>query len=159
MANGIKIANTLSEIDTECFIPHQEILDLLEETRNPDPAEVRDILAKAMNKERLLPRETATLLNTEDPELVEEIFQTAKKLKQQVYGNRIVLFAPLYVGNECINGCLYCGFRMENKELIRKTLTDEELEQELYALTSRGHKRLIVVFGNTPCIHPNTLQV
>jgi len=66
-----------------------------EETRNPDPAEVRDILAKAMNKERLLPRETATLLNTEDPELVEEIFQTAKKLKQQVYGNRIVLFAPL----------------------------------------------------------------
>jgi len=112
-----------------------------------------------MNKERLLPRETATLLNTEDPELVEEIFQTAKKLKQQVYGNRIVLFAPLYVGNECINGCLYCSFRVENKELIRKTLTDEELEQELYALTSRGHKRLIVVFGNIPCIHPNTLQV
>jgi len=70
--------------------------------------------------------------------LVEEIFQTAKKLKQQVYGNRIVLFAPLYVGNECINGCLYCGFRVENKELIRKTLTDEELEQELYALTSVG---------------------
>lgn len=154
MANGIKIANTLSESDTECFIPHQEIFDLLEETRNPDPAEVRDILAKAMNKERLLPRETATLLNTEDPELVEEIFQTAKKLKQQVYGNRIVLFAPLYVGNECINGCLYCGFRVENKELIRKTLTDEELEKELYALTSRGHKRLIVVFGEHPMYSP-----
>ncbi len=146
------ISNRIKE--AESFIPHDEIYQLLESTKNPDRNLIEQIIAKSLNKQRLTPRETAFLLNAEDPELVEMIFHAARELKQKIYGNRIVLFAPLYVGNECINGCLYCGFRSQNKQVIRKTLTDEELNSELKALTSKGHKRLIVVFGEHPMYSP-----
>lgn len=140
--------------EEESFIPHGEIEELLEKTRNPETRKIESIISKAMQKERLSPEETATLLNADKPEQVELIMSAAQKLKEEIYGNRIVLFAPLYIGNLCINNCQYCGFRTENTVVVRKTLKDEELESELYVLTSKGHKRLIVVFGEHPVYSP-----
>ena len=116
----------------------------------PDVGRVRAIIEKSMAKESLRQEETAVLLNAEAPELVEEIFQAARELKRRVYGNRIVLFAPLYIGNDCINDCRYCAFRRSNKEAIRRTLSKEELCDQLRTLESKGHKRLILVFGEHP---------
>ncbi len=106
--------------------------------------------AKSLSKQRLEPEETATLINAGDPELIEEIKQGARDLKTMVYGNRIVLFAPLYIGNDCVNDCTYCGFRSSNRDTLRKTLTMEELGNEVAALEDRGHKRLILVYGEHP---------
>jgi 2-iminoacetate synthase len=141
------------KIDTtglESFIPEDAIFQTLENTKNPTSERVREIIAKSLDKNRLDPEEMAVLLNTEDQELLEEIFEGARELKRRVYGNRIVLFAPLYIGNECINNCQYCGFRCTNKEVSRKTLTMEELDNEIEALVNRGHKRLILVYGEHP---------
>jgi len=135
------------------FISEEKIMNHLESAK-PDPKKVREILDKSLSKQRLEPEETATLLNVEDKELLEEIFEAARKLKEMVYGNRIVLFAPLYIGNECCNDCLYCGFRVSNREVLRKTLTDEELKAEVRALVGKGHKRLIVVYGEHPKYSP-----
>ncbi|MGQ9856178.1 MAG: [FeFe] hydrogenase H-cluster radical SAM maturase HydG [Fervidobacterium sp.] len=143
------------EVDTEkTFIPEAEIWELLEQTKNPDRARVMEILEKSLNKNRLEPQEVATLLNVEDPELLEEIFHAARTLKERIYGNRIVLFAPLYIGNDCINDCVYCGFRSSNTEVYRKTLEFSELRKEVEALVSKGHKRLIVVYGEHPRYSP-----
>ncbi|MFN3691279.1 MAG: [FeFe] hydrogenase H-cluster radical SAM maturase HydG [Fervidobacterium sp.] len=143
------------EINTEkTFIPEETIFELLEETKNPDQVMVREILEKSLNKQRLEPNEVATLLNVEDQELLEEIFHAARTLKERIYGNRIVLFAPLYIGNDCVNDCLYCGFRTSNPEVYRKTLTFDELKNEVRALVSKGHKRLIVVYGEHPRYSP-----
>lgn len=145
----------VKELDTEkTFIPEGEIHSLLEETKNPDKEFVREILRKSLEKNRLEPVEVATLLNVEDEELIEEIFAAARTLKEKVYGNRIVLFAPLYIGNDCINDCVYCGFRSSNPEVYRKTLTFDELRKEVEALVKRGHKRLIVVYGEHPRYSP-----
>jgi len=141
------------KIDTEglkSFIPEAEIFQWLEKTKNPSAERVREIIAKSLNKNRLDPEEMAVLINAEDPALADEIFEGARELKKRIYGNRIVLFAPLYVGNECINNCQYCGFRCTNKEVLRKTLTMPELDCEIEALVTRGHKRLILVYGEHP---------
>jgi len=141
------------KIDTEgltSFIPEDEIFQLLEKTKNPTAEQVHGIIAKSLDKKRLDPEEMAVLINTEDPKLVEEIFEGARELKRKIYGNRIVLFAPLYIGNECINNCEYCAFRCSNEEVSRKTLTMKELDNEIEALVDRGHKRLIMVYGEHP---------
>ncbi len=131
----------------ENFIPENDINRILLENAEPDKARVREIIAKSLNKQRLEPDEMAALINTEDPELIEEIKQGARNLKTKVYGNRIVLFAPIYIGNECVNDCTYCGFRCSNKDTLRKTLTMDELQAEIEALEDKGHKRLIMVYG------------
>ncbi len=149
------------KIDTtglESFIPEQEIFSLLEKTKNPTKSRVKEIIAKSLDKNRLSPEETATLINCEDPELIEEIYNGARTLKQKIYGNRIVLFAPLYVGNECINDCAYCGFRVSNKETHRNTLTMDQLQEEIEALESLGHKRLIMVYGEHPMYSPEFIR-
>mgnify|MGYP006278635691 CR=1 FL=1 len=115
-----------------------------------DASRVRDVIAKSMSKEPLTLDETAALLAAESPELVEEIFDAARELKRSVYGNRVVLFAPLYIGNDCVNDCLYCAFRRSNRDSVRRTLTDEELRQQVEALENVGHKRLILVYGEHP---------
>jgi len=116
----------------------------------PTKERVEEIINKSLNKERLTLGETATLVAARDPELIEQIKVGAKKLKDTIYGNRIVLFAPLYIGNKCTNNCKYCGFRASNKEAIRKTLSDEEIKQEVAALEDNGQKRLILVYGEHP---------
>lgn len=128
------------------FIDPEEIWDFINNTEST-PERVREVIAKSLNKQRLTLEETAVLINAKDPELIEEIKQGAKDLKTKVYGNRIVLFAPLYVGNKCTNNCKYCGFRATNKEAIRQTLSETDLVKEVEALEDNGQKRLILVYG------------
>lgn len=119
-----------------------------------DATAVRQVIAKSLRKEPLTVEETAVLLGAESPDLVEEIFEAARQLKREVYGNRIVLFAPLYVGNYCMNNCKYCGFRSSLTTAIRHTLSDEELQREVESLEDLGHKRLILVYGESPKYSP-----
>jgi len=135
------------------FIDPEEIWTYLQNAV-PDQARVREIIAKSLAKNRLNLEEVAVLLNADDPELIEEIKLGAKTLKEKIYGNRIVLFAPLYVGNKCSNNCTYCGFRASNKDAIRKTLSDEELIHEIEALEESGQKRLILVYGEHAQYNP-----
>lgn len=132
------------------FIKEDEIFKLLEETQSPDKTKVEEIIQKSLSKQRLDPQEVATLLNVKDEETLEKIFEGARTLKQNIYGNRIVFFAPLYIGDKCINNCTYCGFRSSNIEIYRNTLTFEQLEKEVKALEDKGHKRLILVYGEHP---------
>jgi 2-iminoacetate synthase len=121
----------------------------------PDPREVRDTIAKSLSKAPLRPEEAAILVNTQDPELVEEIFRAARTLKRDVYGNRIVLFAPLYIANHCVNDCQYCGFRRSNRDAVRRWLSPREIRTQVEALEDQGHKRLILVFGEHPRCGPD----
>lgn len=116
----------------------------------PDRELVLDIVAKGLAKQPLSIEETAVLLRTNEPELIHDIFHAAQKLKETVYGNRIVLFAPLYVGNSCVNDCSYCGFRSSNLLSVRRTLRPEELREQVLRLEAAGQKRLILVFGEHP---------
>jgi 2-iminoacetate synthase len=136
------------------FIDADEIWNFIGDTSNPTKEEVREIIAKSLNKERLSLRDTAVLVNATDPELVQEIKQGARDLKNKIYGNRIVLFAPLYIGNKCTNDCKYCGFRTSNKYAVRRTLTDDEIVKETEALEENGQKRLILVYGEHPKYSP-----
>ena len=135
------------------FIDPSEIWDLINNTK-PEKARVRDVIAKSLDKQRLTLEETAVLVNAVGTDLAEEIRAGARELKQKVYGNRIVLFAPLYVGNRCTNNCKYCGFRASNSEAVRKTLDDNELINEVKALEDNGQKRLILVYGEHPDYSP-----
>lgn len=136
------------------FIPTQTIEELIKSQSNAPASRIRDIIAKSLDKNRLDPDETAALLSVKDPELKEMILQGARDLKERIYGNRIVLFAPLYVGNECINDCVYCGFRISNKECERATLSLQQLIDETKSLVETGHKRLIMVYGEHPKYSP-----
>lgn len=131
------------------FIDPDEIRNYL---NSPEPSKerVREVIRKSLDKNRLSLEETAVLINTRDPELVEEIKKGAETLKEKVYGDRIVLFAPLYIGNLCTNDCQYCGFRISNRNQKRKTLSKEELQLQVKALEDAGHKRLILVYGEHP---------
>jgi 2-iminoacetate synthase len=136
----------LPDVSMQPFIDDDEIIQILGEAKS-DREKVTEVITKSLNKNRLSLFETAILLNTEDPELVELIKDGARTLKEKVYGKRIVLFAPLYVGNYCSNNCRYCGFKASNKNALRKTLTKEELIENVKALEEHGQKRLILVFG------------
>ena len=131
------------------FIDPDEIWNHLKEQK-ATPERVREIIARSVAKNRLTLAETAVLINADDPALIEEIKEGARTLKEKVYGNRIVLFAPLYIGNKCTNNCTYCGFRATNKEAKRKTLADQEIIKEVEALEDNGQKRLILVYGEHP---------
>ncbi len=128
------------------FIDSEEIWDFINHAKLTEE-EIKRIIAKSLNKERLNLAEVATLVQADKPEFVELIKEGAKELKQKIYGNRIVLFAPLYVGNLCSNNCKYCGFRTSNANATRITLSPEELEENVIALEQNGQKRLILVFG------------
>lgn len=136
------------------FIDTEEIEGYLEETKNPSKEEVLAVIEKSLNKNRLNLRETAILINAESPELINLIKEGARTLKEKIYGNRIVLFAPLYIGNKCKNNCLYCGFRISNKDANRKTLSDQEIIKEIEALEDNGQKRLILVYGEHDSYNP-----
>ncbi len=131
------------------FIDKDEIWDYINHTK-PTITRVKEVIQKSLEKNRLTLEETAVLVNADDPESIEAIKAGAKTLKQNVYGSRIVLFAPLYVGNQCNNDCKYCGFRASNKDALRKTLSKEELIKNVEALEDNGHKRLILVYGEHP---------
>ena len=130
------------------FINDAHLHKLINETKT-DKEAIRDILAKSLDKQSLTPEE-ASLLLAADKDSTEEIFETARQLKKKVYGNRIVLFAPLYIGNKCINDCAYCAFRISNDKSIRQTLSQNDIIQQVKKLENSGHKRLILVFGEHP---------
>lgn len=135
--------------DAVDFIDDAKIENLLNGPE-PAPAQVSEVIAKSLSKQALSVEETAVLLNARDPEQIDSIYEAARALKKAVYGNRIVLFAPLYIGNKCVNDCLYCGFRRSNKAAVRVTLTQPEVVSQVEALEDMGHKRLILVFGERP---------
>ncbi|MEI7491663.1 MAG: [FeFe] hydrogenase H-cluster radical SAM maturase HydG [Bacteroidota bacterium] len=131
------------------FIDPEEIWGFINNAK-PSKERVREIISKSLDKQRLTMEETALLVQASDPGLVEEIKEGAKVLKEKVYGQRIVLFAPLYIGNLCINKCAYCGFKSTNKAIQRITLTSDELVAQVKALEDAGQKRLILVYGEHP---------
>lgn len=134
----------------ENFIDADEIWDILNAHAEPTREQVREVIARALDKHRLSLQETAILVNAKDPELVQEIKDAARELKERIYGKRIVLFAPLYIGNLCINDCAYCGFRSTNKKQERLTLGKKDIIDQVEALEDHGHKRLILVYGEHP---------
>ena len=144
----------ISTEGVKSFIPTARIFELIESQSHAPESRIREIIAKSLDKNRLEPEETAALLSVKDPELKQLILHGAKELKERIYGNRIVLFAPLYVGNECVNDCVYCGFRISNTECYRDTLSKEQLVNETKSLVETGHKRLIMVYGEHPKYNP-----
>lgn len=132
------------------FIDEGYINELLMAKKQPEKAEIRDIIAKSLDLQRLEPEETAVLLNCTDEDLWQEMYAAGLKIKENVYGRRIVTFAPLYISNYCVNNCVYCGFRSNNEESVRQQLSMDELREEIKALVSKGHKRLIMVYGEHP---------
>jgi len=136
------------------FIDETGIQTTLEENRRPPREAVLDIVEKARANastgEMLTAAEVACLTAVEDEAAWEAIYDAANWIKQTVYGNRIVLFAPLYVSSPCVNNCLYCGFRSKNRAVVKRTLGPEELDEELRCLVDAGHKRLIMVYGESP---------
>lgn len=128
------------------FIDPAEIEYFLSKTESSD-GKVQEILTKSLAKQRLTLEEVAVLLNTREKKLTDQVKQTANVLKNEIYGNRIVLFAPLYIGNKCSNDCSYCGFRTSNFTSDRITLSEEEIIESVEAIQKAGHKRAILVFG------------
>jgi 2-iminoacetate synthase len=128
------------------MVDEQAIVEALS-VDQPEPARVRDIIAKARELKGLELAEAAVLLRAEDKDLEKEIFQAAKEAKLAIYGRRLVLFAPLYIDNHCANNCLYCAFRRDNRELVRRTLSLDEVAEEVRLLENQGHKRLLMLMG------------
>ena len=141
-----------TEFQDSSFIDDAEILSSLAEAKETakDAGEVRAILDKARSCNGLTHREAAVLLEIDDPQLEHELYALAKEIKERIYGRRIVLFAPLYVANHCINGCVYCGFHAGNNAMCRKKLTMEEIDQEADAILALGHKRIAMEAGEDP---------
>ena len=142
--------------NAEEFISHEEVLaslDYAQQNKN-NISLIDEILNKARLKKGLSHREASVLLACEIPEKNEEIFRLANEIKQDFYGNRIVLFAPLYLSNYCVNGCVYCPYHAKNKHIPRRKLSQEEIEKEVIALQDMGHKRLAIEAGEDPVNNP-----
>lgn len=140
----------------EEFISHEEILDTLayaQENKNNEKL-IGAILEKAKLRKGLSHREASVLLACEMPDKIQQIYTLAEQLKKDFYGNRIVMFAPLYLSNYCINGCVYCPYHAKNKHIARKKLTQEEIVKEVMALQDMGHKRLALEAGEDPVNNP-----
>lgn len=137
------------------FIDESFIMQTLLANQQVDKQRIREIIAKSKALVRLDPDETAALLSCQDEELWQEMYAAGLEIKHKVYGRRIVTFAPLYISNYCVNSCVYCGFRNENQASQRKQLTMGELEAEIRALVGKGHKRLIMVYGEHPSSDAN----
>lgn len=142
--------------NAEEFISHEEILETLKyaDKNKNNLSLVDQILEKAKQAKGLTHREASVLLACDDEEKNKEIFSLAEKIKKDYYGNRIVLFAPLYLSNYCVNGCVYCPYHAKNKHIPRKKLTQEEIRNEVIALQDMGHKRLAIEAGEDPVNNP-----
>ncbi len=140
----------------EEFISHEEILRTLEyaEANKNNLELIEEILAKAEKREGLGYRDASVLLACEDEAILKRVYALAEQIKLDFYGNRIVMFAPLYLSNYCINGCIYCPYHMKNKHIARKKLTQEEVAAEVIALQDMGHKRLALEAGEDPVHNP-----
>ena len=140
----------------EEFINHEKILETLEyaEAHKDDLEMMNQILEKGRKYQGLSYKEAMTLLECEDPAIIQQIFALGKEIKEHFYGNRIVMFAPLYLSNYCINRCVYCPYHGQNKHIPRKKLSQEDIRQEVIALQDMGHKRLAIEAGEDPLNNP-----
>lgn len=132
------------------FIDDDLIWSIINKHENPSKEDVRKVLKKAEKCVRLDPDEVAVLVQNKDPETIKEMFDLSHKLKEEVYGDRIVFFAPLYISDECANDCKYCGFRRSNTAMHRKTLSMDEIEEEVKIMIEEGQKRTVLVYGESP---------
>src|SRR3989338_3501294 len=135
------------------IIDEERIWQELKDNASPSEVKVRQILDKALQLKGLDLPDAAALLQVEDESLLKELFDTAFKIKNLIYGNRLVLFAPLYISNHCTNDCLYCGFRRTNRELKRVALSKDEIIQEVEAIEKQGHKRILMLMGEDYSIY------
>lgn len=147
--------NPLSSDATE-FIDHHEILSSIDYARAnaSNLPLLRSIIEKGEKMQGLTHREALTLLESEEPEIIAATAQLARRIKQRFYGNRIVMFAPLYLSNYCVNGCVYCPYHLKNKTITRRKLTQDEIRREVIALQDMGHKRLALEAGEHPVMNP-----
>ncbi len=145
-----------SSLKADEFISHEEILETLEfaQKNKSNRKMIEEILNKAHDYKGLSHREAAVLLECDIEDLNEQIKALAIKIKQKIYGNRIVMFAPLYLSNYCVNGCVYCPYHAKNKSIARRKLTQEEIKNEVIALQDMGHKRLAIEAGEDPLHNP-----
>ena len=143
-------------LKAEEFINHEEILETLAYAEaNKDNLELIDsLLENAKERKGLSHREASVLLACENEDKIKEMYALAEQFKKDFYGNRIVMFAPLYLSNYCVNGCVYCPYHMKNKHICRKKLTQEEVKKEVIALQDMGHKRLAIEAGEDPVNNP-----
>ena len=139
----------MTTVQAPQFIDEGAIVDTLQAHRQTDSGAVRAVLAKARELHGLEAADVAVLMNVSDPELIGELFQAAAHVKDTIYGRRLVLFAPLYVSNLCGNECTYCAFRARNTELKRRALSQEEIANEVRILIDQGHKRILLVAGES----------
>lgn len=129
---------------------NEEKINFLINRPSPSDGEVKSILSKAETLGGLTIEETASLINIVSDSQMELLFNTALKIKEEIYGKRIVLFAPLYISNYCSNNCLYCGFRTDNKDMVRRCLTLDEVRDEVRLMLEQGHKRILMLMGEHP---------
>lgn len=143
-------------LKAEEFINHEEILESIEyaKANKSNRDLIESIIERAKDCKGLTHREAALLLECDQQDLNEKMFSLAKEIKQKIYGNRIVMFAPLYLSNYCVNGCVYCPYHLKNKHIARKKLTQEEIKKEVIALQDMGHKRLALETGEDPVNNP-----
>ena len=139
-------------LKAEDFINDEEIKDSIAwaEENKGNLELINQILDRSADHKGLSHREAILLLLCEDPDVIQRIFNRAAEIKDAFYGNRIVIFAPLYLSNYCVNGCLYCPYHHKNKHIARRKLTQEEIRQEVIALQDMGHKRLALETGEDP---------
>jgi len=134
------------------FINEQKVWEILEANQKADFGKIREVLAKAREMKGLSQADVAALTGISDPEMLSELFNTANEVKETIYGKRLVLFAPLYISNMCSNECLYCAFRATNKDIVRNALSQEHIAREVEVLVNQGHKRILMVAGES---YPN----
>lgn len=146
----------VKSLKAEEFISDEEILDTLAyaDANKDNVALIDEILNKARERKGLSHREASVLLACDMPEKIQEMYNLAKQIKEDYYGNRIVMFAPLYLSNYCVNGCVYCPYHLKNKHIARKKLSQEEVAKEVIALQDMGHKRLAIEAGEDPVNNP-----
>lgn len=131
------------------FINEAKVWEALEANKNPEPSKIKEVLAKASEMKGLNADDVSVLTCISDPEMLAELFNTANKVKDTIYGKRLVLFAPLYISNLCSNECLYCAFRATNKDIDRHALSQEHIAREVEVLINQGHKRVLLVAGES----------
>lgn len=143
-------------LKAEEFISDEEIRETLAyaDANKDNVALIDEIIEKAKLRKGLNHREASVLLACEIPEKIQEVYALAEQIKKDFYGNRIVLFAPLYLSNYCVNGCVYCPYHLKNKHIARKKLTQEDIVKEVTALQDMGHKRLAIEAGEDPVNNP-----
>jgi 2-iminoacetate synthase len=134
------------------FINEQKVWDILEANKNAGFERVKEVLAKSRLMKGLNLEDVAVLTSISNPEMLAELFNTANEVKETIYGKRLVIFAPLYISNLCANECLYCAFRATNKDIVRNSLSQEHIARETEVLINQGHKRILMVAGES---YPN----